>query len=129
MEDHRDNRVVIAAGYPIEMETFINDNPGLKSRFNRHIEFDDYTAKELFDIYKLFCTKADYIITKKAATKLKKTFQQYIDDKDETFGNGRLARNIFEKSVEKQANRLTLSKEPLTKMLLQTLEAEDIPSF
>jgi len=129
MEDHRDNLVVIAAGYPNEMETFINDNPGLKSRFNRYIEFDDYTAKELFEIYKLFCTKADYIITKKAATKLKKTFQAHIDNKDETFGNGRLARNIFEKSVERQANRLTLNKEPLTKVLLQTLEAEDIPSL
>jgi|GEM_PF-3859663 len=128
MEDYRDNLVVIAAGYPNEMETFINDNPGLKSRFNRYIEFDDYTAKELFEIYNLFCTKADYIITKKAATKLKKTFQAHIDNKDETFGNGRLARNIFEKSVERQANRLTLNKEPLTKALLQTLEAEDIPS-
>jgi len=129
MEDHRDNLVVIAAGYPNEMETFINDNPGLKSRFNRYIEFDDYTAKDLFEIYKLFCTKADYIITKKANTKLKKTFQEHIDNKDETFGNGRLARNVFEKSVERQANRLTLNKEPLTKILLQTLEAEDIPNL
>lgn len=128
MEDHRDNLVVIAAGYPNEMEAFISDNPGLKSRFNRYIEFEDYTAKELFEIYRLFCNKADYIISKKAATKLKKVFQEHINNKDETFGNGRLARNIFEKSVEKQANRLTLNKEPLTKVLLQTLEAEDIPA-
>jgi stage V sporulation protein K len=128
MEDHRDNLVVIAAGYPNEMEAFISDNPGLKSRFNRYIEFEDYTAKELFEIFRLFCNKADYIISKKAATKLKKVFQEHINNKDETFGNGRLARNLFEKSVEKQANRLTLNKEPLTKVLLQTLEAEDIPA-
>jgi AAA+ superfamily predicted ATPase len=128
MEDHREDLVVIAAGYPNEMETFINDNPGLKSRFNRYIEFDDYTAAELFEIYKLFCTKADYIITKKAATKLKKLFKEHIDNKDETFGNGRLARNIFEQSVERQANRLTLNTNPLTKLLLQTIEAEDIPA-
>ena len=129
MEDHREELVVIAAGYTDEMETFINDNPGLKSRFNRYIKFEDYTAKELFAIYKVFCTQADYLITKNAASKLKKVFQEHIINKDETFGNGRLARNIFEKSVENQANRLTLNTGVLSKVLLQTIEAEDIPNL
>lgn len=129
MEDHREELVVIAAGYTDEMETFINENPGLKSRFNRYIKFDDYTAKELVEIYKLFCTKADYLITKNATTKLKKVFQEHINNKDETFGNGRLARNIFEKSVENQANRLTLNTGALSKVLLQTIKFEDIPNL
>lgn len=128
MEDHREELVVIAAGYPSEMETFINGNPGLKSRFNRYIEFEDYSVQELFDIYKLFCAKADYIITKKASSKLKKTLQTHIDHKDQTFGNGRLSRNVFERSIENQANRLTLTKEQLTKILLKTLEEDDIPN-
>jgi AAA+ superfamily predicted ATPase len=126
MEDHRDHLVVIVAGYPDEMASFISDNPGLKSRFNRYIEFEDYTTKELFEIYKSFCTKTDYKLTKKASAKLLKGFQQMIDNKDESFGNGRLSRNIFEKSIEKQANRLSSSTIPLTKELLSTIEAEDI---
>lgn len=126
IEDYRERLVVIIAGYPDEMESFISDNPGLKSRFNRYIEFEDYTAKELIEIYQSFCAKTDYKLTKKAYAKLLKLFQQMIDLKDESFGNGRLSRNIFEKSIEKQANRLSTSNIPLTKELLLTIEAEDI---
>ncbi|RCH56885.1 AAA family ATPase [Mucilaginibacter hurinus] len=127
MEDHRDRLIVIVAGYPEEMENFINDNPGLKSRFNRYIEFKDYSTKELLNIYRTFCTKTDYKLTKQASAKLRKYFNEKIANKDKSFGNGRLSRNVFEKSIEQQANRLSLSSTPLTRDILLTIEAQDIP--
>jgi SpoVK/Ycf46/Vps4 family AAA+-type ATPase len=127
IEDRRDKLIVILAGYENKMETFINDNPGLKSRFNRYVHFHDYNAKELSAIFKSFCDKTQYKLTKAAITKLRQTLQQLIANKDETFGNGRLARNLFEKTIEKQANRLAASTIPITKQLLITVEAEDIP--
>jgi SpoVK/Ycf46/Vps4 family AAA+-type ATPase len=127
IEDERDRMIVILAGYSDKMDVFINENPGLKSRFNRYIRFDDYTVKELMAIFKTFCDKTEYKLTKEGIAKLRKTYQQLVDNKDETFGNGRLARNLFEKAIEKQANRLAASAVPITKQLLITLEAEDIP--
>jgi SpoVK/Ycf46/Vps4 family AAA+-type ATPase len=127
IEDHRDKLIVILAGYPDEMENFISDNPGLESRFNRHIKFDDYSAEELLEIYKSFCKKTEYELTPKATAKLKANFQYLIDNKDETFGNGRLSRNIFEKTIERQANRLLKLAPPFTKQVLITIEDQDIP--
>jgi SpoVK/Ycf46/Vps4 family AAA+-type ATPase len=127
MEDYRGRLVLIVAGYTDQMSDFINNNPGLKSRFNRYLHFEDYTTKELAEIYKSFCTKLDYKLTKKASTKLNKVLNELIENKDESFGNGRLSRNIFEKSIEKQANRLAKSIEPLTKELLISIEEVDIP--
>jgi L-lactate utilization protein LutC len=127
MEDYRGRLVLIVAGDTDQMSDFINNNPGLKSRFNRYLHFEDYTTKELAEIYKSFCTKLDYKLTKKASTKLNKVLNELIENKDESFGNGRLSRNIFEKSIEKQANRLAKSIEPLTKELLISIEEVDIP--
>jgi stage V sporulation protein K len=99
----------------------------LESRFNRHIKFDDYSAEELLEIYKSFCKKTEYELTPKATAKLKANFQYLIDNKDETFGNGRLSRNIFEKTIERQANRLLKLAPPFTKQVLITIEDQDIP--
>jgi AAA+ superfamily predicted ATPase len=127
MEDGRDKLIVILAGYSGQMESFIAENPGLKSRFNRYINFPDYTVKELMAIFKTFCDKTEYQLTKQAIAKLRKTYQLLVDNKDDTFGNGRLARNLFEKAIEQQANRLAAVASPISKQVLMTVEEQDIP--
>ena len=126
MEDNRERLVVVVAGYPKEMEAFISSNPGLKSRFSRYFYFKDYSPEELVEIFKLFCTKAYLTLAKPAETKLLALLQKYYENKDKSFGNGRLARNIFEKVIENQANRL-VDIAPLTDEALSTICKEDIP--
>ena len=126
MEDNRDKLVVIVAGYPDEMEEFIESNPGLQSRFNRYFTFDHYKPKELIAIFELFCTKNDFILSKDAKDKLQFIFDKLYEKRHKSFGNARVARNLFEKIIEYQANRI-ISITPLTKILLKTLEEEDIP--
>ncbi len=126
MEDDRDKLIVVVAGYTNEMNTFIETNPGLKSRFNRYVEFTDYSPQELFDIYQSLCSKLDYKLTDDAKLKLKGVFEEAYNDRNNTFGNGRFVRNIFEKSLERQANRIA-SVASLDKETLTTITADDIP--
>lgn len=126
MEDNRGRFVVIVAGYPDEMEGFIASNPGLKSRFSRYFYFKDYSSKELVKIFIHFCTNAALKLTKPAEAKLLSLFQILYENKDKSFGNGRLARNLFEKIIENQANRL-VEITPLTDEVLSTICKEDIP--
>lgn len=126
MEDNRDRLVLVLAGYQEDMTDFINTNPGLKSRFNRYIEFPDYTPVELMKIFQLFCNKGEYKIDTKAKKRLNEMFQALYDDKDEQFGNGRLVRNTFEQTIENQSNRIVKRKK-LSKGLLTTIKVEDIP--
>lgn len=128
MEDNRDKLVLIVAGYSEEMKTFIDTNPGFKSRFNRYIHFPDYTPDEMIKIYELLCSKSEYIISSDAKNLLTDTFKNLYETKTKDFGNGRLVRNIFEKSIENQSNRIALTDQQLTKELLTTIEAEDIPN-
>ena len=100
MEDHRDDLVVIVAGYPAEMAAFMASNPGLKSRFNRFINFEDYTPEELFQIFHLFANKTQYRISTAAADKLRGIFEDGFKNRDEQFGNGRFVRNLFECSIQ-----------------------------
>lgn len=125
MEDDRDRLVVILAGYNQEIEAFINSNPGLRSRFNRYIHFDDYTAEELFDIFCLQVSRGDYTLTEGAAQYLKERLAAIVADKPRDFGNARYVRNLFEKAVEAQANRLA-SKTNLTKAELAQIIREDV---
>lgn len=125
MEDDRDKLVLILAGYPNEMKNFIDTNPGFQSRFNRYINFPDYSPEDLFKIFKSICDKLDYKITKEASTKLKNKFATAYANRDKSFGNGRFVRNVFEKSIEKQANRIAKEK-VITKETLTTIEKEDI---
>jgi len=127
MEDHRDRLVVIVAGYTDEMETFIESNPGLKSRFNRYFYFNDYTPEELLAIFERMAGKSHFKLTPEAREKLLKIFNQLYDNRDKNFGNARMVRNLFEKSIEKQANRLAVLSS-LTDEVLTTLVPEDIPS-
>lgn len=126
MEDHRKELVVIVAGYPDEMKTFINSNPGLQSRFNRYFTFDHYKPTELVAIFELFCKKNDFVLSEDAREKLLFIFEKFYEKKDKNFGNARVARNLFEKIIEYQANRI-IAIAPITKELLITIVEEDIP--
>ena len=125
MEDDRDKLVVIVAGYPKEMNRFIDSNPGLKSRFNRYINFPDYTSGELCQIFNMYVRKNQYSLTPDAERCLKTSLDSAVKHKDRNFGNARFARNIFEKSIQRQANRLSNEKNPTTRQLSE-LTASDI---
>lgn len=126
MEDHRKELVVIVAGYPDEMKDFINSNPGLQSRFNRYFTFDHYKPKELIGIFNLFCRKNDFVLVPEAEEKLEFIFDKLYENRHKNFGNARVARNLFEKIIEYQANRI-ISITPVTEQLLKTIIEEDIP--
>ena len=125
MEDDRDRLVVILAGYTDDMKRFIDSNPGLQSRFNRYVEFPDYSAEELFQIFESSTKKYEYSLTEEAATVLKSILSNAVEHKDKNFGNGRFVRNLFEKVIENQANRIS-SVSDITAESLATIEAEDI---
>lgn len=126
MEDYRDKFVVVVAGYPEEMQTFINSNPGLKSRFNKFFKFPDYTPEELVEIYQRISSRSGFTLTLDAQEKVKILFTKLYQGKDSKFGNGRLVRNVFEKTFERQANRTLLLQE-ISKADLITIAGEDIP--
>ncbi len=106
MEDHRDELVVIVAGYTELMHKFIESNPGFRSRFSKFFEFPDYTGEELLQIFLTFCKKNGYHLTEEAEAYLLVAFNDMYEHRDSHFGNGRTARNVFEKAIHQQANRL-----------------------
>lgn len=106
MEDHREDLVVIVAGYPKLMKEFIESNPGLRSRFNKYINFEDYTPEELVDIFQGMCEDSGYIITNEALACISELLEKKYNDRDENFANAREVRNIFEKCITNQATRL-----------------------
>ena len=113
MEDHKDDLIVIVAGYTELMSKFINSNPGLKSRFKTYIDFKDYTAEELYQIFLLLCQKHGMTIETTALEDLKKHFEKMAKNKGLNFGNGREVRNYFENTViAHQAHRIAMMKEP-----------------
>ena len=129
MEDYRDRLVVIVAGYKGEMQRFIDSNPGLQSRFNRYIDFPDYTGGELSQIFKMYMKKNQYTLSADAEKYLKERFDYAVAHKDRNFGNARYARNVFEKSIQAQANRLAnekdldkLGKDKLTELTVDDLK-------
>ena len=125
MEDHRGDFVVIVAGYDDLMQDFINSNPGLKSRFNKYIHFDDYTPDEMMQIFDMLCHDGAYSVSNDAKEKIKNYFSTIANTTDDDFANGRTVRNIFEKVISKQASRIATTKEK-TKELLSTIEVEDV---
>ncbi|MBQ0016297.1 MAG: DUF4236 domain-containing protein [Bacteroidales bacterium] len=126
MEDDRDRLVVILAGYSNEMKQFIDSNPGLQSRFNRYIYFPDYDADELRQIFIHNVEKNEYELTAEADQKLRDVLSKAVAEKDQNFGNGRFVRNLFEKTIENQAARLS-SVSHITRKSLVSIEAVDIP--
>lgn len=125
MEDHRDDLVVIVAGYTELMQKFIDSNPGLRSRFNKYIYFNDYNVDELTAIFKVTCKKSGYKPTDEALEYVRSVFEKKVAHKAENFANAREVRNFFEKAMVKQADRLYDAKN-LTDEQLATLEVEDL---
>ncbi len=123
IEDRRDSVVVIAAGYTDEMAVFIDANPGLRSRFPKTIEFPDYSDDELWAIFKGLGDKAGYRCDADAEAKVRSWLA--AQPRDKGFGNARLARNLFEDAVARQASRMVALPEP-TDVDLTTLVAADI---
>lgn len=128
MEDHRDNLIVIVAGYPELMEHFLDANPGLRSRFNKHIEFRDYTPEELFYIFKRMCDKSGYRLTPEAADWAQEFFYNRYEHRGKNFANGREVRNYFEMAVINQANRL-IGDKTLSDETLEMLTVDDLKSI
>ncbi|PSB55706.1 AAA family ATPase [Chamaesiphon polymorphus] len=126
MEDHRDNLVVIVAGYQDEMSRFINANPGLKSRFSRSIHFEDYSSVELTEIFKLLCNKNSYSIDDAILTTFTELVAEFTDRIGE-LGNGRFVRNIFDRCIANQCNRLAVMVKPSPEDL-KTFLGADIPT-
>lgn len=125
MEDNRDNLVVIVAGYTNLMEEFLNSNPGLRSRFNKFMKFEDYTAEQLLEIIKNMAKKQDYVFTKEASEKVLNHFRKKIENKPENFANARDARNYLERAISKQAGRIVKIKD-IDKDTIMSIEAEDV---
>lgn len=125
MEDHRDDVVVIVAGYPREMSRFIASNPGLASRFSRTLTFEDYGAAELSAIVESQCRQHEYRLSDDAAAALAVFFEAM--DHGPGFGNGRAARQVFQRMTERQAQRVADLPNPSTEDLLQLL-ASDVPT-
>lgn len=122
MEDHRDELVVIVAGYSQHMEKFLASNPGLGSRFTRTIDFPNYSTDELLEIAQGLCRKHYYELTDDGVDSLREYFERV--PKDDTFGNGRVARKIFESMVNNQASRL--ARNPGRESELTRLTAADL---
>ena len=129
MENHRDKFVVIVAGYTEPMTRFIASNPGLQSRFVRTFHFEDYSAADLCQIFEQFARDGDYRVSVEARAKLLNTFETLYAERDAHFGNGRLARNLFEAAKLRHSTRV--SALPATERnragVLETLQPDDIP--
>ncbi len=123
MEDHRDDVAIIAAGYPAEMATFIDANPGLRSRFTRTLHFDDYSTEELVEIFAKLGEKSQYHATDGALAVVRAMI--VAEPRDRGFGNARYVRNLFEAAVGHQAGRLAPLLDVETEQLT-TLIAEDV---
>lgn len=129
MEDDRGKFIVVVAGYPNEMKTFISSNPGLESRFKKQILFDDYNTAELIDIFNKFVEDKSMKLTSSAKEKASAIIEGIYNGRDENFGNARTIRNMFESILENQSFRLSklLDTPDLNEELLFTISEEDIP--
>ncbi len=125
MEDFRDDLIVIAAGYHDEMQDFLDANPGLRSRFNRTIEFPNYTAEDLMEIITNRANTLDYHFSPEAEEAVRRIFTHTMEFPPENFGNARSARNFLDNAISRQANRLV--KEPnLKEDELMLITADDV---
>ena len=126
MEDHRDDLIVIVAGYTGPMEKFISSNPGLESRFNKYFFFPDYNGEQLMAIFRIQCKKNGYVLTEETEKAAVELFTQLYEERGDNFGNGRDVRNCFEDMIVRQANRVAKmdapSKEDLMAVLPEDLE-------
>lgn len=130
MEDRKGEFTVIVAGYPEEMNSFLISNPGLKSRFSRNYEFEDYSPDELIEIFKRILKSEEYTLDKEAEEYLKKEFTHLYRERDKSFGNARLVKSVFEDAKLNLSRRyLKLPKEKQTKEVLTNIVIEDIKNI
>ena len=125
MEDHRDDLIVIVAGYTDPMEKFLSSNPGLESRFNKYFFFPDYNGEQLMAIFESKLKKNSYVLSDEAREAARKMFDDLYENRTENFGNGRDVRNRFEDVISRQANRLA-EMEAHTKDDLMTIIKADL---
>ena len=119
MEDHRKDLIVIVAGYTNLMEKFIHSNPGLESRFNKYFYFEDYNGTQLMEIFRSMCGKNGYTLSQEAEEWAEKDLQELYEHRDENFGNARDVRNLFEKAVSRQSDRVAQLEVPTREQLMQ----------
>ena len=124
MEDHRDNLIVIVAGYTELMEEFVNSNPGLKSRFNKNIFFKDYTGDELFKIFESMSKKQEDAPDEEAVKYIRHYLTTRAKAHEENFANAREVRNYIERCIERQASRIVKEKD-VSDAKLRTLTLSD----
>jgi len=127
MEDNRDDLVVVVAGYDGLMDDFIHSNPGLESRFNRFLHFDDYSLDEMVDIFKMRCDGSKYVLAEGAEDAVRRLIERESGDKI-GFGNARGVRNLFEDVLVRQANRLALESEITAEKLMEILPCDVVPA-
>lgn len=125
MEDHRDDFVVIVAGYEELMEDFISSNPGLESRFNRYFTFDDYNGQQLLEIFRSMCDKNQYKLEEDADKYAGELFEKLYEERDDNFGNARDVRNFFENVVTVHSDRIA-PMEALSDEELVTVKCSDL---
>jgi SpoVK/Ycf46/Vps4 family AAA+-type ATPase len=125
MEDHRDDLAVIVAGYPEKMERFLSANPGLESRFSTRISFADYKPNELLGMFEQFCQEADYDVSPSARRHLSMQFECAYRGRDGQFGNGRMARNIFDLVRKRLATRVATT-DANDRTTLMMIEEDDV---
>ncbi|PEU82617.1 ATPase [Bacillus anthracis] len=127
MEDYREELIVIVAGYPDKMLSFIQSNPGLESRFNKYIQFDDYLPQELVQIFEMMCVEQNYCVDQKALDKVYTYAEKQFTNRNDNFSNARLMRNVFEQTITNQANRLVVAPiENITEDELSLITVEDV---
>ena len=130
MEDHRDDLVVIVAGYTDLMEKFLDSNPGLRSRFGTRIVFDDYSAEELIAILKQQLSRQDYALSPAALEKAQALIEARVANKPDNFANARDVRNFQERAIANHAVRVAGLKDAKdSKALLSTIEPEDLEDW
>ena len=125
MEDHRDDLIVIVAGYTDLMGDFIHSNPGLESRFNKYFYFEDYNGEQMLQIFRSMCKKNGYTPDAEAEDYAKEFLNELYACRDENFGNARDVRNLFEQAVACQADRVSQLEEPTREQLME-LKPEDL---
>lgn len=128
MEDHRDDLIVVVAGYPGPMAEFISSNPGLRSRFSKYIDFPDYDVDELLRIFDGLCTESRYVLTPEARQHAAEVLASLHRIRDHEFGNARAVRNLFEHTLTRHANRIMQIPSP-TPSDLSLIIKDDLPHY
>jgi SpoVK/Ycf46/Vps4 family AAA+-type ATPase len=125
MEDNRDDLVVIVAGYTAEMRLFLSSNPGIRSRFNKFIEFPDYSVDELAQIFDYICKQSSYVVNDAGKRELRSILERVHTRRDPGFSNARAVRNYFEQAIAHHANRMATKSAPTVEELT-TLTEDDL---